>query len=173
MDVSYGVGVLIMNYQQNMDRIAKEIAAIKLDISHRDKQHQAWSSVRRSYATNYQVSIFPTSGKYYDFGGRRSKHASGQDAKNAEYYLTKVIPQEMAKLNARKAVLQQEQRTAIKAEELRNIARIQAEMRAEEKRMKAEAKKKRQMAHPEGSTTRSPRPRHPSGANPKYAPKRR
>ena len=163
-----------MNFQQNMDRFEKEIAAIKLDLGHRDKQYQAWSSVRRSYATNYQVSIFPTSGKYYDFGGRRSKHASGQDAKNAEYYLTKVIPQEMAKLNARKAVLQQEQMDAIKAEELHQIARIQAEFVAEKKRIKQEAKRaKSKGGHPELDTTKPRARRLPSGAGKRFAPARR
>ena len=163
-----------MNFQQNMDRIEKEIAAIKLDLGHRDKQYQAWSSVRRSYASSYQVSVFPSKGKYYDFGGRRSLYASGQDAKNAEYYLTQVIPQEMSKLNARKAVLQQEQMDAIKAEELHQIARIQAEFVAEKKRIKQEAKRaKSKGGHPELDTTKPRARRLPSGAGKRFAPARR
>jgi two-component SAPR family response regulator len=82
-----------------IDKLRDEEKVINKDKKERQAQERAWSSVRRSYATNYQVSVFPIRAKYYDFGGRKSNYASQGQAKQAEHFLNNIIPQELEKIN--------------------------------------------------------------------------
>ena len=82
-----------------IDKLRDEEKVIKEDRGHREAQKNAYMSVRRSYGT--QMQIQGGKGKYFDFGGRKSNYASQNDSRNAEYYLTEVIPQELEKIDVK------------------------------------------------------------------------
>ena len=82
-----------------IDKLRDEEKVIKEDRGHREAQKNAWLSVRRSYGTQMQVQ--GSKGKYFNFGSRKSNYASQNDSRSAEYYLTKVIPQELEKIDVK------------------------------------------------------------------------
>jgi SMC interacting uncharacterized protein involved in chromosome segregation len=80
-----------------IDKLRDEEKVLQEDRGHRLSQKNAWKSIERAYGTQYLTQL--GKGKYFDFGGRKSRSATRGDVRDAQYYLNDVIPQELEKID--------------------------------------------------------------------------
>ena len=82
-----------------IDKLRDDEKVLKEDRGHRESQKSAYMSIQKSYGSQLMKPL--GKGKYWDFGGSKSRYATGSEAKTAEHLLNNVIPQELEKIDVK------------------------------------------------------------------------
>ena len=152
--------------------IGAEIHMVNTDIRERQHQKNSLLGLMRSYGS-YIVAPAGAKGKFFSFGGRKSRHATLGDYRSAESQIDP-ITQHITKLQSRKVELQAREQVLIKQYQAEQAAIAARKRAAEIAAAKIEARKKLfKGGHPAGYTTRSPKPRTRAGTTKRYMSRRR